>query len=73
MKIDTKRIVFTVLVILAITPVTSMQLLGHNMINILPSIYAQENDDDDVAPAPPSIGADIPLTYFGSSSCRSAR
>jgi len=22
-------------------------------------------DDDDVAPAPPSIGADIPLTYFG--------
>ena len=21
--------------------------------------------DDDVAPAPPSIGADIPLTYFG--------
>ena len=25
--------------------------------------YAQE--DDDVAPAPPSIGADIPLTYFG--------
>ena len=23
------------------------------------------DDDDDVAPAPPSIGADIPLTYFG--------
>ena len=22
-------------------------------------------DDDDVAPAPPSIGADVPLTYFG--------
>ena len=28
-----------------------------------PLITAQE--DDDVAPAPPSIGADIPLTYFG--------
>lgn len=24
-----------------------------------------ESEDDDVAPAPPSIGADIPLTYFG--------
>ena len=23
------------------------------------------NEDDDVAPSPPSIGADIPLTYFG--------
>lgn len=23
------------------------------------------NEDDDVAPAPPSIGADIPVTYFG--------
>ncbi|TGG79452.1 MAG: hypothetical protein ERJ67_01695 [Aphanocapsa feldmannii 277cV] len=30
--------------------------------------YAQQapfDDDGDVAPAPPSIGADIPLTYFG--------
>jgi uncharacterized RDD family membrane protein YckC len=27
--------------------------------------FGQDNDDDDVAPAPPSIGADIPLTYFG--------
>src|SRR5918994_4180813 len=25
----------------------------------------QQNADDDIAPAPPSIGADIPLTYFG--------
>ncbi len=25
----------------------------------------QQSEDDDVAPAPPSIGADIPLTYFG--------
>ena len=24
-----------------------------------------EDDDDDFAPAPPSIGADIPITYFG--------
>jgi hypothetical protein len=32
------------------------------------SVYAQEEPEglgDDVAPAPPSIGADIPLTYFG--------
>lgn len=27
--------------------------------------YALADEDDDVAPAPPSIGADIPLTYFG--------
>lgn len=26
---------------------------------------AQHSEDDDVAPAPPSIGADVPLTYFG--------
>ncbi len=26
---------------------------------------ATPQEDDDVAPAPPSIGADIPLTYFG--------
>jgi hypothetical protein len=25
----------------------------------------QQQGDDDIAPAPPSIGADIPLTYFG--------
>jgi hypothetical protein len=25
----------------------------------------QQIDDDEIAPAPPSIGADIPLTYFG--------
>ena len=32
-----------------------------------PAFADQMNDpdDDDVAPAPPSIGADIPLTYFG--------
>lgn len=27
--------------------------------------FALANEDDDVAPAPPSIGADVPLTYFG--------
>lgn len=27
--------------------------------------FAQNDDDDDVAPAPASIGADVPLTYFG--------
>ncbi|MGH9952147.1 MAG: hypothetical protein ACRD5J_11000, partial [Nitrososphaeraceae archaeon] len=31
------------------------------------NVLAQEEEqqDSDVAPAPPSIGADIPLTYFG--------
>ena len=28
---------------------------------------AADGGDDDVAPAPPSIGADVPLTYFGPS------
>ncbi len=27
--------------------------------------FAGMDDDDDVAPAPPSIGSDVPLTYFG--------
>lgn len=30
---------------------------------LLSAAFAQQ--DDDVAPAPPSIGADVPLTYFG--------
>ncbi len=34
------------------------------LVNGTPS-SAQGDDDDDVAPAPPSIGADVPLTYFG--------
>ncbi|MGH9986449.1 MAG: hypothetical protein ACRD8W_21100 [Nitrososphaeraceae archaeon] len=31
------------------------------------NVLAQEEEqqDSDVAPAPPSIGADVPLTYFG--------
>ncbi len=31
---------------------------------VLP-VVAWADEDDDVAPSPPSIGADIPLTYFG--------
>lgn len=31
----------------------------------LSGLPALANEDDDVSPAPPSIGADIPLTYFG--------
>ena len=27
--------------------------------------FSHADEDDDVAPAPPSIGADIPVTYFG--------
>ena len=27
--------------------------------------FSQTEDDDDVRPAPPSIGADVPVTYFG--------
>lgn len=29
------------------------------------TLAATQDVDDDVAPAPPSVGADIPLTYFG--------
>ncbi len=37
------------------------------LVLVSPAAFAQTSDDDDndVAPAPPSIGADIPLTYFG--------
>jgi hypothetical protein len=40
--------------------------LGSLLLTVLLSfgLYALAQDDD-VAPAPPSIGADIPLTYFG--------
>ena len=64
MKIDTKRIVLIVLVILAITLVISIQLLVHNIIHILPSRQTQENDAD-VVLDPPSIGTDILPIYFG--------
>ncbi len=46
-----------------------LALLGIISLAILvPIAFADQlnnADDDDVAPAPPSIGADIPLTYFG--------
>lgn len=32
---------------------------------IISPAFAESGANDDVAPAPPSIGADIPLTYFG--------
>src|SRR5919106_672577 len=46
---------------LVITPVLipAMQSFGQE------EVEQQLQQDDDIAPAPPSIGADIPLTYFG--------
>ena len=35
------------------------------MICTITFLFASDSDNDDVAPAPPSIGADIPLVYFG--------
>lgn len=32
---------------------------------VLPALAQELPDDDDVTPAPASIGADVPLTYFG--------
>jgi hypothetical protein len=43
-------------IVLVITPV---------LIPATQSFGQEEQQDDDVAPSPPSIGADIPLTYFG--------
>lgn len=43
------------------------QLVSHLVLTaclLIPVSFAQE-DETDVAPAPPSIGADVPLTYFG--------
>ena len=40
-------------------------LLGALILDPIMLAFGQEGADDDVAPAPPSIGADIPLTYFG--------
>src|ERR1700739_2390867 len=30
-----------------------------------PAVLTFAADDDDIQPAPPSIGADVPVTYFG--------
>lgn len=43
---------------------------GALLLNAVPSLFAQEDGmmeviDDNARPAPPSIGADVPLTYFG--------
>jgi hypothetical protein len=32
---------------------------------VLPSAFAQGEVESDVKPSPPSIGADVPVTYFG--------
>jgi hypothetical protein len=45
-------------------------VLGALVVDAVPALLAQENDmmevlDDNARPAPPSIGADVPLTYFG--------
>ena len=46
---------------------TSLLIFALTILLTLPLAIAQNegDNDDDVAPAPPSIGADIPLTYFG--------
>jgi hypothetical protein len=41
------------------------QFLGLLLIALFSLAISVIAQDDDVAPAPPSIGADIPLTYFG--------
>ena len=40
-------------------------LLVASALALLTTAPVWADEDDDVAPAPPSIGADIPLTYFG--------
>ncbi|CAN5865080.1 hypothetical protein BH24DEI2_BH24DEI2_02080 [soil metagenome] len=39
-------------------------LVGFVLLGLFALGFAQDND---VAPAPPSVGADVPLTYFGPS------
>jgi len=40
-------------------------LAGALLLDPIMLAFGQEGANDDVAPAPPSIGSDIPLTYFG--------
>jgi len=51
--------------VLMIAICSLMSVLVTTFALTLVQAQAQEGADDDVAPAPPSIGADIPLTYFG--------
>jgi hypothetical protein len=44
---------------------TMLVLIGFASVVFGPLSRTSAQDDDDVAPAPPSIGADIPVTYFG--------
>jgi hypothetical protein len=43
----------------------TLRLIVAMTIGLSMPLAVQANEDDDVAPAPPSIGADVPLTYFG--------
>ncbi len=45
--------------------ITKRAVLAALAFSLVGAPTAFANEDDDVAPAPPSIGADIPLTYFG--------
>lgn len=47
-------------------PIRKGVTIGATALAVFAGIAQAEIDDDsDIAPAPPSIGADIPLTYFG--------
>lgn len=43
----------------------SFALMAAALLGLSPSALAQAEADNDAAPAPASIGADVPLTYFG--------
>lgn len=43
----------------------SFALAAAALLGLSPSALAQAAADNDAAPAPASIGADVPLTYFG--------
>ena len=51
--------------ILTVSTALVVSILSGFPASISLTTLAQEEQDSDVAPAPPSIGADIPLTYFG--------
>src|SRR5215204_5927078 len=51
--------------ILTVSTALVVSILSGFPASVSVTTLAQEEQDSDVAPAPPSIGADIPLTYFG--------